>query len=135
LQILPSILGRCDSVDVLKLSKSQLYYVAYCGTLPVLVAFLSLLRKRAPLLARILIGAGLLLPLTPLVRVLYQRLLVLFILGVILAFAHFMENAARETRLRICRITGVIAGLATVGWSALSVLPIYQPAATAKLRE
>ena len=134
LQFFPSVLGRCDSMDVLKLFKSELFYVAYFGSLPVVVAFLAPWRKDSPLLARILIGLGLLLPLTPLVRVLYQRLLLLFILGGILAFAHFMESAARETRLKFCRIAGVLVGLGVIGWTALSALLVVRPGLLDRLR-
>ncbi len=134
-QIFPSILGRCGSVDVLKLFRSELFYVAYFGSLPVLVAYLAFWRKDSPLLARILIGCGLLLPLTPLVRVLYQRLYLLFILGGILAFTHFMENATRETRLRVFKITGSLAALAVTGWFGISLLLHSQPGITVKIRD
>jgi hypothetical protein len=134
-QIFPSILGRCDSLDLLKLFKSELFYVAYFGTLPVLIAFLALGRRQAPLLARLLIGIGLLLPLTPLVRLLYQRLFLLFILGGILAFAHFMETASRETRLKLVKIFGGCLALGTLLWTGLSVLLYLKPAILQALRE
>lgn len=119
-QIFPSVLGRSDSLDALKAFKSELFYVFYFGSLPVLLAFLALARKQAPLLARILIGAGLILPLTPLVRLLYQRLFLLFIIGGILAFAHFMKNAERATRIRVFKVTSALATAAVVVWFALS---------------
>ena len=134
LLIFPSLLGRCDSLDALKLFKSQLLYVAYFGSLPVLVALLGLWRKRTPMVARVMIGCGLLLPLTPLVRVLYQRLLVLFILGGVVAFAQFMEAASREIRLKVCRITGIVAALVVSCWTAMSVAMLCLPGVVAKLR-
>lgn len=127
LQIFPSIFGRCDSLDALKLLKSELFYVAYFGSLPVLIAFLALWKTDSPKLARLLIAAGILLPLTPLVRYLYQRLFILFILGGILAFAHFMETAARETRLKVFKITSSVVGIGICIWSSLDLLFLMQP--------
>ena len=121
-QIFPSILGRSDSLDALKAFRSELFYVFYFGSLPVLLAFLALARKQAPLLARILIGAGLILPLTPLVRLLYQRLYLLFIIGGILAFVHFMKHAERATRIRVFKVTSALATVSVVVWLALSAL-------------
>lgn len=125
--IFPSLLGRCDSLDLLKLFKSELFYVAYFGSVPVLIAFLALGRKQSPLLARLLIGMGLLLPLTPLVRVLYQRLFLLFILGGILAFTHFMQSASRETRLKVVKMFGGCLGLGMLAWASLSFLLHAKP--------
>jgi len=134
-QIFPSALGRSDSMDGLKLFKSGLFSVAYFGSLPVLVAFLAAWRRPTPLLARVLIGCGLVLPLTPLVRFLYQRLFILFIFGGVLAFAHFMETASRETRLRVFRVTRMLAGIGIAGWTVLSVLLQLHPEVRSKLRE
>ncbi|RYD24086.1 MAG: hypothetical protein EOP88_01480 [Verrucomicrobiaceae bacterium] len=134
LQIFPSVLGKCNSIDILKGFKSELFFVAYFGSLPVLIAFLSFWRKQTPVLARILIWLGLLLPLTPLVRVLYQRLYMLFILGGILAFAHFMQTASRETKLRVFKITSGLAGCATVVWLALSLVLQVKPGLLEPLR-
>ena len=135
LQIFPSVLGRCNSVSVLKLFKSDAFYVAYFGSLPVLISFIAVWRKNTPLSARLLIACGLLLPLTPMVRILYQRVFLLFILGGILAFAHFMETAKRETRLKICRITALLTGIITIAWTSLSLLLLARPDLLFKVRE
>lgn len=134
-QIFPSLLGRCGSVDVLKLFKSELFYITYFGSLPVLIAYLSFWRRDSPLLARVLIGMGLLLPLTPLVRLLYQRLFLLFVIGGILAFAHFMENATREVKLRVFQVTGVITALGVLAWTGMSLLLFFQPSFGGKIRD
>ena len=122
LQVFPSALGRCDSVDVLKLFKSNLFFVAYFGSLPVLIAYLAAFRKDTGVMERLLILAGLLLPLTPLVRFLYQRLLVLFILGGTIAFAVFMSRAGDATRRRLCQVTGWAAACVTAVWLMASVV-------------
>ncbi len=135
LQIFPSMLGRCDSLDVLKLFKSEMFYIAYFGSLPVLIAFLALWRKDSPKLARLLICVGLFLPLTPLLRFLYQRLFILFILGGVLAFAHFMETAERKTRLRIFKVSSYIISCCVVVWSLLSVYLVIKPGILGNLRD
>ena len=134
LHVFPSLLGRCDSLDVLKLFKSELFYVAFFGTLPMIGAFIAMWRRATPLLAKILIVAGLLLPLTPLVRLLYQRLLLLFILGGILAFVHFMNTATRETKATAAKCLAMLMALSTIVWTGAS-LWIRRPVIDSFLRE
>ena len=135
LLVFPSALGRCDSVDLLKLFKSNLFFVAYFGSLPVLIAYLAALRKDTGVMERLLILTGLLLPLTPLVRYLYQRLLVLFILGGTIAFAVFMSRTSDETRRRLCKAAGRTAGWLAGGWLVASVaLAAFGKGALAALR-
>jgi len=127
-QIFPSLFGRSNSFDLLKLFKSELFYVIYFGSLPVLIGFLASCSKRAPLAARILILAGLLLPLTPLVRLLYQRLYLLFIIGGILAFAHWMQHAGEETKRRLLRWAAWVTVAVTGCWLLTSVAMQWQRA-------
>ncbi|MFM7183038.1 MAG: hypothetical protein ACKO2G_16465 [Verrucomicrobiales bacterium] len=132
-QIFPSLLGRCDSLDVLKLFKSELFYVAFFGTIPMVVAIASCRLPSTPLLAKLLMAIGLLLPLTPLVRLLYQRLLLLFILGGILGFAHFMSHADGTEIKRLFRRIAKCAAVICPLWLAVSAL-LQLPQINAGLR-
>lgn len=118
LQIFPSILGRCNSIDLLKLFKSDLFFIAYIGSLPTLIAFLAVGRKETRTLPRLLLLIGLLLPLTPAVRFLYQRLLFLFLLGGTIAFVNFMMQSTDATRKKVCKFTSWAAGVAATIWLA-----------------
>lgn len=120
LMVFPSALGRCDSVDLLKPLRSNLFFVAYFGSLPVLVAYLAVFRKDTGVMERLLLLTGLLLPLTPLVRYLYQRLLVLFILGGTIAFAVFMSRTRDATRRKLCQTAGWTAGCLAAAWLVAS---------------
>lgn len=126
-QWFPSLLGKCDSLDVLKLFKSELFYVAFFGAIPVIVAFRAVFARNTSLMARMLVASGLILPLTPLVRLLYQRLLVLFILGGILAFAEFMRRADADTRRRLAGFVTWLTGLMVTGWTLVNLIFVFKP--------
>ncbi|MCW1885147.1 hypothetical protein OKA04_10445 [Luteolibacter flavescens] len=120
-QVFPSVVGRPSTMDALKVLKSELFFVAYFGSLPVLIAFLACFRKNVPPLARLLILIGLLLPLTPMVKYLYQRMLLVWIVGGIFAFADFMQRSGPTTRLRIAKLAGIGAGAVVVLWTLASI--------------
>ncbi|MES2659832.1 MAG: hypothetical protein V4689_14530 [Verrucomicrobiota bacterium] len=122
LQIFPSVLGRPSSMDAMKAFRSDLFFVAYFGSIPVLVAYLACFRKGVPPLARLLLLLGLLIPLTPLVKFLYQRMFLISIVGGVFAFAHFMQTASAATRLRVTRRVGILSGIAIFFWTTASIL-------------
>lgn len=117
-QIFPSVLGRCNSMDVLKLFKSSLFFVAYIGFLPTLVGFLALGRRQTGTLERLLILIGLLLALTPAVRFLYQRLFLLFLLGATMAFVAYMGRSSDGDRRRLCKFIAWTSGVMAAVWLA-----------------
>lgn len=121
LQVLPSVLGRPGTMDAMKVLGSNLFFVASFGSLAVLVGYVAIFRKETPPLARLLIVIGLLLPLTPLVKYLYQRMLTVWIAGGVFAFADFMQHASPETRKRLAKVAGRIAALGGIAWLVASV--------------
>ena len=130
-----AVLGRCDSVDLMKLFRSELFYVAYFGSLAGLIALAAPWKKQSPLLARLLIVGGLLLPLTPLVRFLYQRLFLLFIIGGIYAFVNFMQNATDKERMRWCKVLVWIGYISVAAWTVGSIFLMKQGALVASLQQ
>ena len=90
---------------------------------------------QSPLLARLLIVMGLLLPLTPLVRVLYQRLFLLFIIGGIYAFVHFMQNASDKERMRWCKVLAWIGSIGVAAWTVASIFLMKQGALITSLQQ
>jgi hypothetical protein len=91
-----------------------------------LIALAAPWKKQSPLLARLLIVMGLLLPLTPLVRVLYQRLFLLFIIGGIYAFVHFMQNASDKERMRWFKVLAWIGSISVAAWTVASLFLMKQ---------
>lgn len=121
LQIFPSLFGRSESLDLLKLFKSELFYVVYFGSLPMLIGYLAFFKFRSPRLVQWLIWAGLILPLTPLVRALYQRLFLLFVLGGIVAFVEFMQHAPARTKTQVARVGLGVLALVSILWGLASI--------------
>lgn len=77
--ILPWIFGRLASLDLWKIWQSSLINLGWFGFLPTLLAFLAIFWKKTPLSARLLMIAGWLIPLIPLVGPLYRRVVLLSI--------------------------------------------------------
>jgi hypothetical protein len=77
----PFVLGSAQTLDLGKALKLSFSTLGFFGTVPVVVALVSLFSKRVPTAAKLLMLAGSLIPLTPLVGLLYHRINLLWILG------------------------------------------------------
>ena len=99
LTLYPFVLGSVQTLDLTKAFIPSGVSYAFFGTMPMLLAIVGLFAKRVPKAAKLLIVAGLLIPLTPLVGVLYQRVSLLWILGGCWA-AGIWLSAATDTDLK-----------------------------------
>jgi hypothetical protein len=120
LQAVPTLLGSPASLDLAKLFRADLAYIAFFGFVPTLVAMWCAAWRGTPAAARVLILAGLLIPLTPLVGALYHRVQIVFVLGGVWAFAHWWARAAGPSDAALRRMVGAACALAAV-WLLASI--------------
>lgn len=113
-QIWPWLIGSPQTIDGFRMIKAAYMNVAYCGTIPMLLAFCSLFHKDVPKPAKWLIILGLFIPLTPLVGPLYHRVQLLFLLGAAWAAAEMVHTlASRPSPLIRRSITWIVVAFAT----------------------
>jgi len=117
----PSVMGSTSSLDLWKLLKSDAFNVASFGTVPVILAFVAMGKRNMPKAAKILVLAGLILPLTPLVGPLYHRVQLLWILGGCWLVSTWLEDADQEALQRVGRRLWVGLGAGAALWLILSV--------------
>lgn len=124
-RIWPWLIGDQATLDGWKLLKSNYMSLNYIGTVPMILGFLGLLVPSLPKAAKLMIGFGILIPLTPLVGPLYHRVELVFILGACWLSAEFLAKLpAWETRLPWKRI--LISGTIAIGMVllAFALLPL-----------
>lgn len=117
----PSVMGSTSSLDLWKLLKSDAFNVASFGTVPVILAFVAMAKRNMPKAAKILVLAGLIIPLTPLVGPLYHRVQLLWILGGCWLVAAWLEDADPESLQRVGRRLWVGLGVVAAFWFFLSL--------------
>ena len=120
--LFPSALGSARTIDLAKIFKADLFNIVYFGFLPLLIAFYCLGSNKCPRAARSLMLAGLILPLTPLGGLLYQRVSLLFIVGGVWAFAEFWDHVDAASARSIGTKCLVAFGAITVVWILGSVV-------------
>lgn len=94
LNLFPTIAGSPQTLDLFKLFKSDVFNAAFFGTIPGLLALTAFFLPRIPAAPKLLIAAGLLIPLSPLVGIFYHRVNVLWIAGGIWAAAGLLRIAS-----------------------------------------
>lgn len=92
----PFPLGRPQTLDLWKAFKSDFMNAGFFGTLPALAAMVALFSKKVSWGPRLMILAGLLIPLTPLVGYLYHRIHIIWILGGCWAAAELISTFSTE---------------------------------------
>jgi hypothetical protein len=133
LQLVPTLLGSPRSLDLTKLFHADLGQIAFFGFVPMLVAALAAVRGGVPLPARLLVAAGLVLPLTPLVGTLYHRVQILFVFGGVWAFAYWWQHAHGCPLRRL--LPRAVVCMAAVWLVASTVLWLFEDRLAALLHE
>lgn len=77
----PFWLGSVQTLDLWKLFKLDLFNIGFFGTLPMAIACVAFFSRPVPLVAKLLMACGILVPLSPLVGFLYHRFNIVWILG------------------------------------------------------
>jgi hypothetical protein len=131
----PWLLGSPQSIDLWKVFKSDLFNVCFFGFIPTLLALILLWNRRLPLAPRLLVAAGLLIPLTPLVGPLYHRSNLLFLTGGVWLVAVALEKLEPAVLRALARILGAVFLAASAIWLATSVIfTIFRPQLQAFLK-
>ena len=122
----PTALGTPQSMDGFKAFGCDLFDLKFAGAVPFVLALFALVRKRAPLLPRILFVAGLAIPFTPLTHWFYSRSSVLFALGcawlAAWTVAHLEEAVPNRAWRRLARFGAALAALWLVASAVLLAL-------------
>jgi hypothetical protein len=118
---LPSIMGAPQSLDLWKALKSDAFNVASFGTVPVVIAFMGFFSRRVPLPARLLVAAGLLIPLTPLVGPLYHRVQLLWIVGGCWTAAAWLDSLDDGDLARFVRRARLVLTALLIAWTVASL--------------
>lgn len=119
--LFPSIMGNAHTFDLYKVFKSDLNYVPFIGTALLICSIPALMDRNSPAPARWIAWVGLLLPVTPLVGFLYQRLIILFVFAAIWLAVEWIERADESAWTRLSRWSVGVFVVASVCWALASV--------------
>lgn len=116
----PSLLGSTATLDLWKVFRFDIFNVGFFGTIPMVLACLALFSRNVPSSAKLLMLAGVLVPLSPLVGFLYHRFNVLWILGGCWACCAWLSAASPDTLRRSSAWLGGFLALGALIWTLAS---------------
>jgi len=132
----PFVLGSPQTLDLNKVFKSDLYNQAFFGTVPVIVSLVSLFSKRVPTAAKLLMLAGSLVPLTPLVGFLYHRINLLWVFGGCWGFATWLASASPQAINQLAKAVWRVFAIVCAAWLLASLaLVLIRPWAEPLLQQ
>jgi hypothetical protein len=117
----PSLLGSTGTLDLWKVFKFDIFNVGFFGTIPMVLACLALFSRNVPSSAKLLMLAGVLVPLSPLVGFLYHRFNILWILGGCWACCAWLSAASPDTLRRTSAWLGSFLALGALIWTLASL--------------
>ena len=134
----PFLLGSVQSLDLWKLFKSDIGNAGFFGTLPMLLACAGLFSRRVPTAAKLMMVVGVIVPLTPLVGLLYVRFNIVWILGGCWAAVAWLNQASDVELTKLGRVLLVFVAVLAALWLAGSVVlwwarPMIEPLLQAKV--
>ena len=120
--IYPLLLGTPQSLNLPLLFGSNLFDIPFLGTVAFMLGMTGAFRKEAPRAARLMMIAGLLLPVTPAQSWLYYRCTPIFALGCAwLASWHIWRLASEKKQAKLWRTTIIVFVLIVCIWFAGSI--------------
>jgi hypothetical protein len=117
----PSLLGSTGTLDLWKVFKFDIFNVGFFGTIPMVLAFVGFFSRNVPSSAKLLMLAGVLVPLSPLVGFLYHRFNILWIFGGCWACCAWLSSASPDTLRRTSAWLVGLFALGAVFWTLASV--------------
>lgn len=122
LTVYPFVLGSVQTLDLTKALVPGGLSFAFFGTIPVVLAIAGFLSRRVPWAAKLLVIAGLVIPLTPLVGLLYQRVSLLWILGGCWAGAVWLSTASEADVTKFAQWCWRVLMAAVLLWVVASIV-------------
>jgi len=121
----PFVLGSVQTLDLGKAFKHSMMALGFFGTVPVVLAVVSLFSRQTPMAAKLMILSGVFIPLTPLVGLLYHRINLLWILGGCWGACAWIAAADGEKILQVARWMWRGLGAAVSFWVVASIAIVF----------